>query len=322
MSRILRVKFKGATYHIYSRGDHKEYIFKDRHSADFFLKKLGEGSELYGVRVFAYCVMDNHYHLEIQTIEANISEFMHYLGSAFANYLVSQGWVGHVFAGRFHSSCVGDERYFQGLNRYIHFNPVKAGLAKRPEDYGLSSYRAYIGACTKPAWLDIDTQLEQFGQNRDIALGAYRSFVLSNRNHELGIRKERSLARAILEDEGRFIEIRMMLTGDKEPEGISAEQVIKARILYRILEETLVLFGLQDLHAEPWEVDIDQRIFMNARKTFIYLARRYANASYREIADAVGDMDASLACYHYHRMGEVDPLVEASVREFSGGLKP
>jgi putative transposase len=312
MSRAYRVKFKGATYHIYSRGDHKASIFYDTEVIGRFLEKLGESASKRGVSIYAYCVMGNHYHLLIQTADANISEFMHDLNSSYANYLVAEGWVGHVFAGRYHSPCVEKGDHFATIDRYIHLNPVKARVVDHPEDYPWSSYCAYVGASEAPAWLDVGGALGQLGYRKEAALEAFKSLMLKGDDEEASLVMERALARAIFGSEKYVGKIRELLAGESIPKGtVGRRQLLKTRSLADAYLETLAAFGIIKLRPDPWEIDADKRLFLEARKAFMFISRKYTTASNLEIADMVGGIGAQAVSYHYSMMKKVE-LVEGT----------
>jgi putative transposase len=309
MSRAYRVKFKGATYHVFSRGDHKAFIFYDPKVINRFLEKLGESAFKRGVTIYAYCVMGNHYHLLIQTADANISEFMHDLNSSYANYLVAEGWVGHVFAGRYHSPCVEEGDHFFTINRYVHLNPIRAGIVDRPEDYPWSSYRAYVGAIDAPAWLDVGGVLGQLGCKQDAALEAFRSLMLKNDAEEASLVMEKALARAIFGSEKYVERIRELLAGENIPKGtVGRKLLLKTKSLADAYLETLAAFGINKLRLDPWEVDVDKRLFLEARKAFIFVSRKHTTASNLEIADMIGGIGAQAVSYHYNLMKKVEPV--------------
>lgn len=146
MSRPLRIQFKNAYYHIMSRGDLKRKIFKRSSYKIKLIEKINEMCNKYNIECFAYCIMDNHYHLFVQTPDGNVSEAIKYLNESYANwYRALSQKPGHVFQGRFKSILVDHNNYSLMLVDYIHLNPVRAELVESPEDYKFSSMRYYIG---------------------------------------------------------------------------------------------------------------------------------------------------------------------------------
>ncbi len=179
MSRPLRIKFKGALYHITARGNRQESIFYSDDDRDAFLSILGKVIVRYNWVCHAYCLMDNHYHLLIETPDGNLSAGMRQLNGVYTQKLNrTYGKVGHVFQGRFKSILVEKESYLLELCRYIVLNPVRAGCCTKPAGWQWSSYHATASKKKEPDWLTVDWVLSQFSKNRIEAQQKYREFVL------------------------------------------------------------------------------------------------------------------------------------------------
>jgi REP element-mobilizing transposase RayT/predicted DNA-binding protein YlxM (UPF0122 family) len=177
MSRQLRIEYPGAFYHVYSRGNQKYPIFFSDEDRYYFLKTLREANEKFELVIQAYCLMPNHYHLSLGTPSSGISKGMHLINTSYSVYLNKKhGRCGHLFQGRFRSVLVEAQSYSYELSRYIHLNPVRAGLADGPGDYPWSSYMDYIGIRRPPSWLDTRTIL---GTGREEDVKAYESYVLA-----------------------------------------------------------------------------------------------------------------------------------------------
>ncbi len=178
MARPVRVEYPGALYHVTARGVAQQPIFFDAHDRASFLRLLGRVHEEHGFIVHAYCLMDNHYHLEVETPQANLSRGMQWLGQTYAGFVNRRrGRAGHLFPGRFKAVLVEREGYLYVLTRYIHLNPVRAKLVKHPAQHPWSSYRAYVGATRVQPWLETHATLGAFGQTLEKARLAYRRFV-------------------------------------------------------------------------------------------------------------------------------------------------
>ena len=178
MSRQLRLQFPGAVYHITSRGNARQDIFADDADRRRFLDLLGREIEQHRWRCHAYCLMDNHYHLLVETPEANLSRGMKRLNMVYAqSFNRRHGRVGHLFQGRFHTVVVEKESHLLELCRYLVLNPVRAGMAAAPEVWPWSSYRAMASGRGGPDWLDTGWTLQRFGTQDAAARRAYRRFV-------------------------------------------------------------------------------------------------------------------------------------------------
>ncbi|MGB5832190.1 MAG: transposase [Thiohalocapsa sp.] len=180
MARPLRLEFAGALYHVTARGNERRAIFFDNQDGDrqAFLRILRETAERFNWICHAYCLMTNHYHLVIETPDANLSKGMRQLNGGYTQLVNrSRGRVGHLFQGRFKGILVQKEAYLLELSRYVVLNPVRAGMVRRPEDWHWSSYRATVGLEAAARFLCTDWLLGAFGEERRSAVDGYRAFV-------------------------------------------------------------------------------------------------------------------------------------------------
>jgi REP element-mobilizing transposase RayT len=161
-------------------GNERKAVFKSRRDREKFLEYLESASERYGAVIHIYCLMDNHYHLLIETPAGNLAQIMQHINSAYTTYFnVKRKRSGHLFQGRYRSIVIEADTYAKELSRYIHLNPVRAGMADTPEEYEWSSYLFYAVEEEKPAWLSTDFILGYFAGTYSVAQQKYRSFVES-----------------------------------------------------------------------------------------------------------------------------------------------
>lgn len=180
MTRPVRIEFEGALYHITSRGDRREDIYDDDEDRIRFLEILEQVCERDNWVCHAYCLMTNHYHLLIETPDANLSRGMRQLNGVYTQaYNRRHGCVGHLFQGRYKAILVDANSYLLELSRYIVLNPVRAKMVNQPNEWLWSSYLAMIGEKPSLKWLAVDGLLAQFSTIRHEAIEAYRRFVLS-----------------------------------------------------------------------------------------------------------------------------------------------
>ncbi|MDP3483270.1 MAG: transposase [Sulfuricella sp.] len=178
MARQLRLEFPGAIYHVTSRGNARNPIFLDDEDRMLFLACLGEVVERSSWLCHAYCLMDNHYHLLIETPEGNLSLGMRQLNGVYTQrFNRRHGRVGHVFQGRFKAIVVDRDSYLLELCRYVVLNPIRAGMVAQIEHYAWSSYPATMGLSGCPDWLETDWLLGQFAKTRTAARRRYAEFV-------------------------------------------------------------------------------------------------------------------------------------------------
>ncbi len=163
MARSWRIEYAGALYHVLSRGNQQQDIFLQDDDRRSFLKAIGQMSERYDVDIFAYVLMDNHYHLLLRTNSANLSKSMQWLGTTYTTrFNLRHARNGHLFQGRYKSIIVENDAYLLQLSYYIHRNPLRAGRVKRLIDYRWSSYPAYAYQRRYPEWLNTKLILSQF----------------------------------------------------------------------------------------------------------------------------------------------------------------
>lgn len=182
MARPLRIEFSGALYHVTARGNARADIFYDEEDRKRFLALLANVLQRHGWYCHAYCLMDNHYHLLVETENSSLSKGMKFLNGGYTQQFNRRhGRVGHVFQGRFKAILVQKERYLLELCRYIVLNPVRAGMVRSARDWPWSSYRATAGMSEAPSWLSTDWILQSFGKRRKEAQERYRAFVSDGR---------------------------------------------------------------------------------------------------------------------------------------------
>lgn len=155
MSRPLRIEFPGAIYHVTSRGDRREPIFRGDEDRQQLLGIAGEALLRADARMLAYCLMDNHYHFVLQTRRPNLSVLMREVNGRYSqNFNRRHKLCGHVFQGRFHAILVDRDAYLLEACRYVELNPVRARLTDSAARWKWSSYLTHVGAAPSPAWLD------------------------------------------------------------------------------------------------------------------------------------------------------------------------
>jgi REP element-mobilizing transposase RayT len=178
MARPLRLEFAGALYHVTSRGDGREAIFRGDGDRLVFFEVLGGVWERFNWVIHAYCLMTNHYHLLVETPDGNLAKGMRELNGVYTQrFNRIHRRVGHVFQGRYKAILVQKETYLLELARYVVLNPVRAHMVASAGDYPWSSYRAMTREDAAPDWLETRAILAMFGQTEGQAIASYRNFV-------------------------------------------------------------------------------------------------------------------------------------------------
>jgi len=168
MARAWRIEYEGALYHVLSRGNEQRPIVIDDADRKLFLDTVAQMAERFEVDIFAYVLMDNHYHLLFRTRRANLSKSMQWFGATYTNrFNMKHNRSGHLFQGRFKNMLVENDAYLLQLSYYIHRNPLRAKMVKRLASYRWSSYRAYAYGRPIPKWLNTDMILSHFTNVED-----------------------------------------------------------------------------------------------------------------------------------------------------------
>lgn len=179
MSRPLRIAYPNAWYHVMNRGRRAETIFADKDDYGLFTDLLKETAELWNIRIAAYCLMPNHYHLLIQTPDANISRGMRHLNGVYTQrYNRRHRCDGQLFRGRYKSILIDSDSYLLQVVRYIHRNPLQAEIVKHLDAYPWSSHKGYLSVSKKWDWLFKNRILSILAKNRKEWLRHYRQWVL------------------------------------------------------------------------------------------------------------------------------------------------
>jgi REP element-mobilizing transposase RayT len=178
MARPLRIEYPGAVYHITNRGNDKKAVFKDDQDRETFLKILAHVNKRYHWLCHGYCLMDNHYHLIIETPDGNLSLGMRQLNGVFTQARNKRyNKTGHLFQGRYKAILIQRDTHLLEVCRYVVLNPVRARMVEKPEDWAWSSYGATAGKEPPHSCLTKDWILGQFSRTRATAEKEYRQFV-------------------------------------------------------------------------------------------------------------------------------------------------
>jgi REP element-mobilizing transposase RayT len=169
MGRPLRIEYPGAIYHVTSRGDRQEPIFRGPDDRQLLLDIVDHAMSRMDAEMFAFCLMGNHYHFVLRTRQANLSGLMRHVNGEYTRaFNRRHRLVGHVFQGRFHAVLVDRDAYLVEVCRYVELNPVRAGLVSEVVDWPWCSYAAHVGFERAPRWL-ATASLHGFLLGRDVS---------------------------------------------------------------------------------------------------------------------------------------------------------
>jgi REP element-mobilizing transposase RayT len=280
MARPLRLEFPGAVYHITARGDRQEPIFDDDHDRLAFLELLAREVLQQGWLLYAFCLMDNHYHLLLETPEPNLVRGMRRLNGVYTQaFNRRHDRVGHVLQGRYKAILVDKDSYLLELCRYVVLNPVRAGMATSAGQWPWSSYLATAGKMACPDWLAAEPVLALFATERSQARRAYTRFVSE------GVGGESPwdhLKGQIYLGRDAFIGRMEKLLAGTTPRGIARRQLSPARPTARDVVKVVA-----QVHEIPVRSVLEQHSG-EAFKHAVYLLRRRANLPLHDVATMAG----------------------------------
>lgn len=297
MARQLRIEYEGAIYHITARGNERKKIFFTERDYQRFKEYLVIAQERFGCDLHAYVCMGNHYHLILETPEKNLSRVMHYLNSSYTTYInVKRKRNGHLLQGRFKSIVVDKDSYLLELSRYLHLNPVRAGMVERPEDYLYSSYKAYIDQrqtdCVKTGMI-----LEMMATTTRVATQKYRDYVERGIGVELDNPLKDVYGGLILGSE-RFIRQTLdQLDNDQ----LEDEEIMHRKALRPMAAQKAIFQAVADHFGCTGEA-LPLRGDGKARKFVIYLLKHYSGMTSQDVSHALGGMSCSAVAKVYQRL--------------------
>jgi putative transposase len=214
MARPLRIQYPGAVYHITCRGNDRKNIFRDNLDRKKMLEILVHSLMVYKVKLFSYVLMDNHFHLLVETPLGNLSEFMRQFNITYTgNYNRRHKHIGHLYQGRYKSILVDKEAYLAVLSRYIHLNPVKVkGTLKLPieerikklKGYQWSSLHGYININKRLSYIDYGMVLGEYGGDTEMARKKYKDLLYIELSKDVDI-KDKIIGQSII-GRAEFIE--------------------------------------------------------------------------------------------------------------------
>jgi REP element-mobilizing transposase RayT len=282
MARPLRIEYPGAFYHVTSRGNEQKDVFKSQKDREKFLSYLESAVMRYGAVIHVYCLLSNHYHLLLETPDGNLSQIMRHVNGAYTTYFnIKRKRAGHLFQGRYKAILVEADEYAAELSRYIHLNPVRAGMTSRPEEHQWSSYRGYIGLNKAPEWLKEDFILGNFGGNSPEARNRYRKFAEDLLDSEYDSPLKEVIASTILGRPEFVNEVsERKLGGTRDTRNVPA---MKELALHPSLDEIIIRIK---------EERVDEKLLRNIS---IYCCQKFSGAKLKEIGEHFGISDAAVS---------------------------
>lgn len=284
MARPLRLQYLGAFYHISSRGNERKAIFRSEADRKKFISYLESAHERYHALIHCYCLLDNHYHLLLETPRGNLSQILHHINGAYTTYFnVKRKRAGHLFQGRFRAILVEKEVYGQELSRYIHLNPLRAGMVENLADYPWSSYAYYVGMKKRPSWLETRMILGYFSENEHRAHGKYQAYLEEASHTPIRNPLKEVFASTFLGNQ-RFID------GVSQKKPIPKDSDIRNIPALRVLTQRP---SLGEIRAQAELVVGDQGRLL--RKFGVFISHQYGGYSLKEVGSLYGMKEAAVS---------------------------
>jgi len=302
MGRPLRIEYPGALYHLTSRGNERRKIFRDDSDKVKFLEILEEYHDRFGILLHGYVLMDNHYHLIMETPQGNLLKVMHGINSRYTGYFNRKyKRSGHLFQGRYKGILVEKEAYLHKLSKYVHLNPVRAGMVEWPEMYPWSSYPGFIRKSKAIKWVEYAGILSTISPDIVVARREYKKFVKEGLNEKQESPVQELCGQIILGGE-KFVEkIKSMLNMETiSQEIVERKSLGKCPSAEAILESVASAF---DVKKESLKEKALKKT--TARKMAIYLMKRHTGLGNAEIGEIFGGL-------HYSAVSKVASRFESA----------
>ncbi len=297
MARPLRIEYEGAVYHITARGDERGKIYFAKKDYDKFLEYVAEAERKHGVLLHCYVLMSNHYHLILETPEANLSKAMHHINSSYTTYInIKRKRVGHLFQGRYKAILVSKDNFLLELSRYINLNPVRARIVEKPEEYLFSSYRTFVtGKKDEVVTTGLILGLvkgKNIGNRRE-----YRRFVEASIGYDEQVDLLKDVYGGMILGGRKFIKDTLQLIKEEHLQRESVSQRKALKSIYEVEEIMDMVSKHYGLRAE----DIIRNKFSEQRKIAIYLLKERTGTNNRHIGEVFGGMSFSAVAKVYQR---------------------
>jgi len=293
MARPLRIEYPGAIYHVITRGNNRQRVFRDEHDRWTYLKKLSTYCLEKEVELMCYCLLDNHIHLLVETPRGNLAKMMQPFQTSYTVYFHRRhGTTGHVFEQRYKALLVDKESYLLQVSRYIHLNPVGSNIVERPQDYQWSSYRGYLGRRMERGEISLNRRLVlgYFSGSGGRPVKSYRDFV------EGGLKRgekwdEFPITKQAFVGDDHFARetIRRVMSTSLEEGYNGLDDVVRAVSKVMGLEENELRSPLRSERTQT------------GREVVMYVARRHGDIGLKELVRFLGVKDISTVSHGVRR---------------------
>ena len=280
MARKPRIEYPGAFFHTIVRGNNRENVFRESGDYVRYLQKFARSCREGDITLYAFCLMPNHIHLLLEMGEVLLSKVLQRFHTWYTQYFNRRyGRVGHLFQGRYKAIVCDKDAYLLELVRYIHLNPVRAGLVDSPEDYPWSSHRIYLGV-DKTGMIDPSFVLKQFSDGLSAARRSYESFVMEGSRQGRRDDLYKVSDQRILGDEAFRKEV------FRRRGGGANESLGMPTVHFELNELEEIMQNVMGF--EPGSLRSGGRFGTWLRRIFCYIARTYGSHKGKDVAVHIG----------------------------------
>jgi len=308
MARPLRIEFEDAIYHICARGNARAEIFRTDTDRTLFLQLLQHSADRFAGTVFCFVLMNNHFHLMVQTSQPNLSRWMHWLIVSYSVYFNRRHRrCGHLFQGRYKSFLIESGRHVLTLSRYIHLNPIRGRRMgrgtpmerrKRLRGFKWSSYQGYAGLAKPFPFIEDSFVLEHIGGSDDGTRLWYRRFVEEGLISEIENPFERVQWQVALGGEGFLRKIRDRVKASHK----ERHEMTSVRKAKELAQPNIVLGRVaKKFQVDPERLTSRSEHGLEARNVAIWLTSECCAITLRQIGALFGGLDYSAVAQRIRR---------------------
>jgi REP element-mobilizing transposase RayT len=277
-----------------------------------FIDIVKDASEIFNLKVSAYCLMSNHYHLLVQTPDANLSRCMRHINGIFTQrYNARNGYDGTLFRGRYKSILIDADSYLLELVRYIHRNPLRAGLVDKLGDYEWSSHKGYVSKAKEWEWLHKKFILDIFSTDKKLQIAAYKRYVSLEESEDLSKYYSKKNTPSIIGREDFVNSIKKRFSKKKKeteipeseklcPEAVDIKRAVCAH--YEIKEADL-LKSQRGLENEPRDLAIYMLRMIRAER-LTEIGKEFNLSHYSSVSTAVDRARRKMGSRKFRKMYE------------------
>jgi REP element-mobilizing transposase RayT len=300
VGRPLRIEYPGALYHITSRGNERKKIFLEDADKIKFLEILEDYHNRFNILIHSYVLMDNHYHLVVETPKGNLTKIMHGINGRYTGHFNRKyRRSGHLFQGRYKGILVDKDAYLVQLSRYVHLNPFRAKIVERPEQYRWSSYLGYIGKTGECTWVEYFWILSTFGTDLQTAKKKYQQYTEEGLRTDIGNPTKDLYVQIILGGEEFIERIKGMLKGKP----LSSEIIERKRLMENLQPADVIKIVAEAFGVDVKEINAKGKANA-ARKAAIYFVQRYAGLGNEVVGKLFGGLHYSAVSKASSRLKE------------------